>query len=71
MVLTRFNTQVYPTPYETIVTYDVMFVLQKHSCAMGFPVSPTVDNLYRDEVESRALNSLPGSTPCHWFGIHG
>ena len=34
---------------------------------MGSPVSPVVDNLYMEEVESRALITFTGTTASHWF----
>ncbi|XP_033182429.1 uncharacterized protein LOC117153005 [Anabas testudineus] len=40
---------------------------KRHGCAMGSPVSPIVANLYIEEVEKKALNSFPGTTPTHWF----
>ncbi|XP_023821902.1 uncharacterized protein LOC111949272, partial [Oryzias latipes] len=43
------------------------FYRQRHSCAMGSPISPIVANLYMEEVERRALDSFPGTTPSHWF----
>ena len=44
------------------------FYRQKHSCAMGSPVSPFVANLYMDEVESRAMITLTETAPSYWFG---
>lgn len=35
--------------------------------AMGSPLSPIVTNLYMEEVESRALTSLIGTAPSHWY----
>lgn len=38
--------------------YNKCFYRMKHSCAMSSLVFPIVANLYMDEVESRALNSI-------------
>ena len=38
-----------------------------NSCGMGSLVSPVVDNLYMEEVDSRPLISLTGTAPSHWF----
>ena len=59
-------------PEETMVSYDVInyregFYRQKHSCAMGSPVSPIVANLYMEKVEHRALLSFSGTVPSNWF----
>uniref|UniRef100_A0A3B3I5H2 NACHT domain-containing protein n=1 Tax=Oryzias latipes TaxID=8090 RepID=A0A3B3I5H2_ORYLA len=43
------------------------FYRQRHGCAMDSPISPIVANLYMEEVERRALDSFPGTTPSHWF----
>ncbi|XP_033181822.1 uncharacterized protein LOC117152842, partial [Anabas testudineus] len=51
----------------TYFTYRGDFYKQRHGCAMGSPVSPIVANLYMEEVEKKALNSFPGTTPTHWF----
>ena len=38
---------------------------QKSGCVS--PVSPIVANLYLEEVESRALITIPGTAPSYWF----
>ena len=34
---------------------------------MGSLVSPTMANLYIEELEEKALNSFTGTIPSHWF----
>jgi len=51
----------------TYFKYNEVFYRQKHSCAMGSPVSPIMVNLYMEEVEDRALSSFRGTTLGHWF----
>lgn len=34
---------------------------------MGSPVSPIVANRYMEKVETKALNSVTGILPTHWY----
>jgi len=50
----------------TYFVYDGVFYQQIHGCAMGFPISPFIANLYMERFEQEALASFD-RPPELWF----
>ena len=46
----------------TYFKFNEGFYRQKHGCTVGSPVSPTVTNLYMEEVGNQVMYTLKGIT---------